>query len=377
MSQQQPSMRVPFLDLPAQWDAIGAEIMAAIEPIGQSARFVMGPAVEQFEQEAAAYCEAKHAIGCGNGTEAILLALMAHGIGPGDEVIVPSFTFFATAAPASRLGATPVFGDVSLETFNLLPSEIERLRTDRTKAVIPVHQYGQPCELEAMHAICGEHDLLLIEDAAQAIGSRYKGKRIGADWGSVQTYSFFPSKNLGALGDGGMMTTNDDELAHKLRLLRVHGSEQRYYHEMLGINSRLDSVQAAALSIKLKYLDEWNEQRRAHAKRYDAAFARVDGVITPTVLPECESNLNLYTVRILGGQRDRVRKEMTEQQIGVETYWPVPLHLQQCFADLGYRRGDLPGSEQLCEEVLSLPVYPELTGAQQDYVIESLIASLK
>ena len=194
--------------------------MEAIAPIGASARFVMGPAVEAFEKQAATYCEARHAIGCGNGTEAILLSLMALGVGPGDEVIVPSFTFFATAAPVSRLGGIPVFGDVSLETFNLLPSEIERLRTDRTKAVIPVHQYGQPCELDVIHAICGEHGLHLIEDAAQAIGSRYKGQRIGADYGAAQTYSFFPSKNLGALGDGGMMTTNDDALAHQLRLLR-------------------------------------------------------------------------------------------------------------------------------------------------------------
>jgi dTDP-4-amino-4,6-dideoxygalactose transaminase len=369
-------MKVPFLDLPAQWENIGAEIMAAIEPIGASARFVMGPAVTEFEEQAAVYCEAKHAIGCGNGTEAILLALMAHGVGPGDEVIVPSFTFFATAAPVSRLGATPVFGDVSLETFNLLPSEIERLRTDRTKAVVPVHQYGQPCELEAIEAICGEHGLVLIEDAAQAIGSRYKGKRVGADWGSVQTYSFFPSKNLGALGDGGMMTTNDDALAHQLRLLRNHGSEKRYYHETMGINSRLDSIQAAALSVKLKYLNEWNNARRANAKRYDEAFADVDGVITPTVRPECESNLNLYTVRILNGKRDRVRDAMAAKAIGVETYWPVPLHLQDCFAHLGYKRGDLPNSEQLCEEVLSLPVYPELTRQQQEYVVQSLVGSL-
>ncbi|MDQ3023613.1 MAG: DegT/DnrJ/EryC1/StrS family aminotransferase [bacterium] len=369
-------MRVPFIDLPAQWDAIGAEIMAAIEPVLRSARFVMGPAVAQFEEEAAAYCEAKHAIGCGNGTEAILLALMAHGIGPGDEVIVPSFTFFATAAPVSRLGGIPVFGDVSMETFNLLPSEIERLRTDRTKAVIPVHQYGQPCELEEIHAICGEHGLLLIEDAAQAIGSRYKGRRIGSDWGSVATYSFFPSKNLSAMGDGGMMTTNDDELAHKLRLLRVHGSEKHYYHEMLGINSRLDSIQAAALSIKLRYLDQWNEARRRNATRYDDEFAGVDGIVTPTVLAECESNLNLYTVRILDGQRDRLRLELAGKDIGVETYWPVPLHLQECFADLGYKRGDLPNSEQLCEEVLSLPVYPEMTVDQQGFVIESIKAAL-
>lgn len=369
-------MKVPFLDLPAQWENIGAEIMAAIEPIGASARFVMGPAVAEFEAQAAAYCEAKHAIGCGNGTEAILLALMAHGIGPGDEVIVPSFTFFATAAPVSRLGAMPVFGDVSLETFNLLPSEVERLRTDKTKAVVPVHQYGQPCELDAIDAICGEQGLVLIEDAAQAIGSRYKGKRIGADWGSVQTYSFFPSKNLGALGDGGMMTTNDDALAHQLRLLRNHGSEKRYYHELLGINSRLDSIQAAALSVKLRYLDEWNNARRVNAQGYDEAFAGNPEFITPTILPECESNVNLYTVRILSGKRDQVRDAMAAKDIGVETYWPVPLHLQDCFAHLGYKQGDLPNSEQLCAEVLSLPVYPELTGEQHAFVVESLIGSL-
>lgn len=367
------ALRVPFLDLPAQWEAIGAEIMDAIAPVGANARFVMGPAVEQFEREVEAYIGCRHAIGCASGTDALLLGMMALGVGPGDEVIAPSFTFYATASPASRLGATPVFADVDAATFNVTAAEIERCITPRTKLVVPVHQYGQPVEQDAILELCRARGIAVLEDAAQAIGSTYNGRNVGVTGGAAACFSFFPSKNLGCLGDGGMIVTDDNALADEFRALRNHGGRQRYYHESIGLNSRLDSIQAAALSVKLRYLDAWNAQRGVNAAYYNERFAGADGILAPTVRAACTVNWNLYTVRVTNGRRDTVRDRMGQRGIGVETYWPLPLHLQQCFAPLGGRRGDLPVSERLCDEVLSLPVYPELTEQQREYVADTLI----
>lgn len=365
-------MPVPLLDLKAQWAQVGDEIRAAVEKVYESQYFINGPEVKQFEQEAAAYCGAKHAIGCASGSDALVLALMALGIGPGDEVILPTFTFFATAGAVSRVGAKPVFCDVDPVTFNMLPSEIERLATPATKAAIPVHLFGQAVQMDALVEACKARSIKIVEDAAQSIGAKYKGKRIGQTGGDIVTFSFFPSKNLGCLGDGGLCTTNDDALGEQLLILRNHGAKPKYYHKFIGMNSRLDSVQAAALSVKLKYLEGWHEGRRKNAMDYDAKLAGVPGLTTPRIDPDCWSIYNQYTLRIANGKRDAVLALLKERGIGAEVYYPVALHLQECYAFLGGKRGDLPVSEQACDEVLSIPIYPELTEAQRDEVVAAI-----
>lgn len=373
-------MGVPLLDLKAQWKQVGDEVLAALQPVYDSAYYIMGPQVAQFEQEAAAYCGCKHAIGCSNGSDAIILALLALGIGPGDEVILPSFTFFATGGSVAQVGATPVFADSSPDDFNLLPSEIERLTTPNTKAVIPVHLFGQCCDMGPILEICEELGLYVIEDAAQSIGSRYQGKRCGAIGGDITTFSFFPSKNLGCLGDGGMVVTDDDELAEKLRILRVHGSKPKYYHKLVGINSRLDSLQAAALSVKLKYLDEWHEGRRRNAEFYNANLAGIDGLVTPPLAGYIADGddsyhiYNQYTLRSTNGRRDAIVAGLKERGVGCEVYYPVPLHLQECFADCGGKLGDLPHCEALMNEVFSIPIYPELNAEQRQEVVDAIKA---
>lgn len=365
-------MPVPLLDLKAQWAQVGDEIRAALEKVYDSQYYINGPEVKQFEQEAATYCGAAHAVGCASGSDALVLALMALGVGPGDEVILPTFTFFATAGAVSRVGAKPVFCDVAPVTFNMLPSEIDRLATPRTKATIPVHLFGQAVQMDPLLAVCQARGIKVIEDAAQSIGAKYKGKRIGQTGGDIVTFSFFPSKNLGCLGDGGLCTTNDHALSEQLLISRNHGAKPKYYHKFIGMNSRLDSVQAAALSVKLKYLEGWHEGRRRNAADYDAKLAGIPGLTTPCIDPDCWSIYNQYTLRVASGKRDHVLAVLKERGIGSEVYYPVALHLQECYAFLGGKRGNLPVSEQACDEVLSIPIYPELTEAQRNEVVAAI-----
>lgn len=365
-------MSVPLLDIQAQWEQVGNEIKAAIDEVYATHRYIGGPILTTLEEEIAAYCGSKHAVGCASGSDALVLALMALNIGPGDEVIVPTFTFFATAGAVTRVGATPVFADMDAVTFNLLPGEIARLATARTKAVIPVHLFGQVCEMAEISAACRERGIRIVEDAAQSIGAKYQGQRCGQTMGDIVTFSFFPSKNLGCLGDGGMCVTDDDELAARLAMLRNHGAKPKYYHKHVGINSRLDALQAAALRVKLKYLEGWHEGRRKNAADYDAKLAGIPGLVTPKIHGDCWSIYNQYTIRVAANRRDAVVAGLKERNIGCEIYYPVALHLQECYAELGGKPGDLPNAEQACAEVLSVPIYPELTAAQRDEVVAAL-----
>ncbi len=365
-------MGVPLLDLKAQWAQVGDEIKAALEEVYDTQRFIMGPLVGAFENEIAEYCGAKHAVGCASGSDAIVLALMALDIGPGDEVIIPTFTFFATVGSVVRVGAKPVFADSDPVTFNMLPGEIERLATERTKAVMPVHLFGQVAEMEAITAACRARGIAIVEDAAQSIGAKYKGKRVGQTGGHIATFSFFPSKNLGCLGDGGMCVTDDETLAQRMAILRNHGAEPKYYHQLVGLNSRLDALQAAALRVKLKYLEEWHAGRRTNAADYDARLDGVHGVTTPRIHPDCWSIYNQYTLRIAGGRRNEVMDGLKARGIGCEIYYPVPLHLQQCFKELGGREGDCPNAEAMAGDAVSIPIYPELTQAQRDEVVAAI-----
>ncbi len=373
-------MPVPLLDLRAQYATMSNELDAAVAEVVRSQRFILGPAVEKLEQDAATYLGAKHAIGCASGTDAVLLPLKALQLHPGDEVIVPAFTFFATAGAVWNAGLRPVFADVDPATFNMRAEEIEPALTDRTRAIIVVHLFGQTAEMEPILRLAERHDLAVIEDAAQAFGAR---RRSGGAWryagtmGTVGAFSFFPSKNLGGFGDGGLITTDDDALADRMRKLRVHGGRQMYHHEMVGTNSRLDALQAAVLSAKLPHLDGWAQDRRRNAAWYDERFAGVDGVITPLRLEENEHVYNQYTLR--ASRRDELKRALDERGIGNAIYYPLPLHLQECFAELGYRRGDLPESERATSEVISIPIYPELTPEQREEVagaVESFYASL-
>ncbi len=364
-------MNVPLLDLSAQFSAIHEEVMAAVERVFESQKFILGPEVEAFEEETAGYCRVKHAVGCGSGSDALLLALMALGVGPGDEVITVSFTFFATAGSIARLGARPVFVDISPDDFNIDPDLIERAITPGSKAILPVHLFGQCAEMDAIREIAERHKLPIIEDAAQAIGAEFHGRRAGA-MGAIGCFSFFPSKNLGGAGEGGLMTTSDDNLADKLRLLRVHGMRPKYYHQIVGVNSRLDALQAAVLRVKLKYLDRWSDARHRNADRYDRLFteAGVREVVTPLRRPDRRHIFNQYTIRC--PWRDDLMEYLKRQGVGSEIYYPAPLHLQDCFKYLGYTAGDLPHTEQAARECLSLPIYPELTEEMQRYVVEKI-----
>ncbi|RIK72761.1 MAG: transcriptional regulator [Planctomycetota bacterium] len=363
---------VPMLDVNRQNGPLSAQFERAIGEVARSGAFVHGPACQRFEDQMAAYCGVAHAIGCASGSDALLLALMALEVGPGDEVILPSFTFFATAGAVWRLGARPVFADILPETFNIDPADVARKITPATKAVLPVHLFGQCADMEALRAACG--DLPIIEDAAQAIGAEYRGVKAGA-LGLAGCFSFYPTKNLGAWGDAGLVTTGDAVLAAKLRVLRDHGQQPRYHHSLVGLNSRLDAVQAAVLSVKLAHLDGYAAARDRHARRYAAQFARLGidrQLLLPRVDERCACVWNQFTVRVTGGRRDELLKWLSDRKIGAAVYYPVPLHLQSCFAALGYRRGDLPASEQAADDVLSLPIYGEMTAAEQDRVIAAL-----
>ncbi len=352
-------MTVPLLDLKAQWAKIGSEITNAIQPTLDSCGYILGAPVKQLEQEIADYCGTKFGIGCGNGSDAIVLALWACGVGPGDEVILPSFTFFATAGAVSRVGATPVFCDCDYDTFNITAEIIKPYITPRTKAIIPVHLFGQCCLMDDIVALTRQHQIMIIEDAAQSIGAKYNGRRVGQTGGDIVTFSFYPSKNLSALGDGGMCVTASQELAEKMTILRVHGSKPKYYHKYIGMNSRLDSIQAAALSVKLKYLEEWHLARQKNGVFYEKHLTNIDGLLLPYIHPDCWSVYNQFTLRITNGKREAILAGLKDRKIGFEVYYPVPLHKQECFNFLPPI--SLPISEKLASEVFSIPIYPELT----------------
>ena len=370
-------MHVPLLDLTLQHRAISSETMAAMVPVIEEQRFILGPVVDGFEREIEAYLPVKHAVANASGTDAILLALRAFDCGPGDEVVTTPFTFFATAGAVHNVGARPVFADIQPDTFNLDPAAADAAVTERTRVVMPVHLFGQMADMPAFRALGDGRGVKVLEDAAQAIGARQK--TVDGEWittgtlGDACTFSFFPTKNLGAWGDGGMTVTRDDATAERLRKLRVHGGRQMYHHEEVGYNSRLDSLQAAVLSAKLPHLRGWSDARRRNAAFYDQALAGIEGVVTPPVRPESESIYNQYTLRVLDGRRDALAEHLKAAGIGSGIYYPVPLHLQECFAYLGYREGQFPESERACREVLSLPVFPELMPAQLSHVAQTIL----
>ena len=369
-------MNVPLLDLGQQFRSIRDEILAAMEPVIEEQRFILGPAVDRFEGAVAEFLGVKHAVGCASGTDAILLSLRALGVERGDEVVTAPFTFFATAGAIHNVGARPVFADIEPDTFNLSPEAAEAAITPRTRTVVPVHLFGQMADMSAFRALADRHGIALIEDAAQAIGARQRtpaGEQVTTGTvGDACAFSFFPSKNLGAFGDAGMVVTGNEETAARLRRLRVHGGRQMYHHEEVGYNSRLDSLQAAVLHAKLPHLEGWSAARRENARFYDEALAGLPGIQTPVARPGNESIYNQYTIRVTDGRRDALGEFLRERGIGSAVYYPVPLHLQDCFAYLGYEEGDFPESERASREVLSLPVYPELTAEQRGYVAAAI-----
>jgi dTDP-4-amino-4,6-dideoxygalactose transaminase len=363
-------MQVKLLDLQGQYVPLRNEIRKAIDEVCDTQSLVLGPHVERFEKKLASYCQTKYAIGVSSGTDALLCAMMAIGIKPGDEVICPSFTFFATAGCIARLGAIPVFAEIDPRTFNLDPDLLEKKITARTRAIIPVHLFGQTADMESINAIADRHGVKVIEDAAQAIGAKRNGKP-ACSMSVAGCLSFYPTKNLGAFGDAGAICTSDDTLAEDCRLLRVHGSGHQYHHKMIGGMFRLAAIQAAVLDVKLKYLDSWHEARRKNAALYDSLLAG-SSVATPLIDPGNYSIYNQYVVRVKN--RDAVRARLTDRHVGSGIYYPLPLHQQECFAYLGYREGDLPVTEQACREVLALPIYPELTKEQIRYAASELLA---
>jgi dTDP-4-amino-4,6-dideoxygalactose transaminase len=381
-------MKVPLLDLKAQYETIRPEIEAAVREVLESQHFILGPFVQKCEEEIARYCHVKHAVGVTSGSDALIVCLMAEGIGPGDEVITTPYTFFATVGAITRLGATPVFVDIDPVTYNIAADQIASKISPRTKAIIPVHLYGQSADMRTVLDVAKAHRLIVIEDAAQAIGTEFEGKRCGS-MGEYGCFSFFPSKNLGAGGDAGMVVTNDPERAEKLAILRAHGSKPKYYHRVVGGNFRLDALQAAIVSSKLKHLDGWTEARRRNATRYNQLFSdsglnvcdsrewaagrrresRMPDVVLPA-MPADRHVFNQYVIRVEA--RDQLRAALQTKGIGTEIYYPVPMHMQECFASLGHRAGDFPESEGAASQTLALPIYPELTDDQARYVVESI-----
>ncbi|HET9741825.1 MAG TPA: DegT/DnrJ/EryC1/StrS family aminotransferase [Terriglobales bacterium] len=368
---------VPLLDLTRQYAQIRQEVLAAVEEICDSQHYILGEAVSLFETQAARFLGAKHGIGCASGTDAIFLALAAGGVGAGDEVITTPFSFFATASSILRIGARPVFADIDPETFNLSTASVAQIidRHDRARAILPVHLYGQCADMDGFTQLGEEHKLLIVEDAAQAFGATWRGRRAGA-LGDLGCFSFYPSKNLNAFGDAGAVTTSSDDFAARVRLLRNHGSRQRYYHEEVGWNSRLDSIQAAVLSVKLRYLESWNRQRQQRAATYAELFRKAglagssSPIHLPVTEPEASHIYHQYVVR--AQRRDELRSFLTERGIGSEVFYPVPLHRQECFTYLGYSEGSLPAAEQAAREVLALPMFAELTEDEQHAVVEAI-----
>lgn len=370
---------IPILNLAIQYKNIAAEVDDVVLKVLASGGYVGGASVLGFEQQFSDYVGVSDCVACNSGTDALYLALRALGIGAEDEVITTPFTFFATAEVISAVGATPVFVDIDTQTFNLDISQVAAAITARTKAIIPVHLYGQPVDMTALMAIARSHKLLVIEDCAQSTGALWAGQQVGSI-GHIGCFSFYPTKNLGACGDGGAVTTNDPAIAQKIRTLRVHGEKSRYLHTEIGINSRLDSIQAAILQVKLKYLNTWNEQRRAIASHYHQYLSSFPNIVTPQELPGGKGVWNQYTIRLQQGERrevrgewrDKVRQQLQQQGVGSMIYYPIPLHLQPVYKGLGYQHGSFPVAEQASHEVLSLPIFPELTIEQQQQVIYSL-----
>lgn len=362
---------IPLLDLKAQFSSLEKEIEEALLRVLRSGQYILGPEVEALEQKVAELCGCQYGIGVASGTDALILALKAAGIGEGDEVITSPFTFIASASSIVHCGARPVFVDIDPRTYNLNPDLIEKAITRKTRAIIPVHLYGQPAEMDKILELARSYNLFVIEDVAQAIGARYKGKTVG-QFGQAGCLSFFPSKNLGAFGDGGLVVTNDPEIAEKVRMLRAHGSKPKYYHHMIGYNSRLDAIQAAILQVKLSYLNTWTEARQRLASRYNELLSEIKDVITPYIAPECSHVFHQYTIRIPGEKRDELRNYLKQRGIETQVYYPLPLHLQPCFSHLGYKEGDFPESERASREVLSLPMYPELGEDDQNYIVGAI-----
>jgi dTDP-4-amino-4,6-dideoxygalactose transaminase len=369
-------MNVPLLDLQAQYAALRDDLLQAVERVMSSQRFVLGDEGRGLETAIAGYCQTKHAVGCASGSDALLLALMALDVGAGDEVITTSFSFFATGAAIARLGARPVFVDIDPKTYNLDPSRVADAITPRTKAIIPVHLYGQCAPMDPLLELGTRRGIPVIEDAAQAIGATDNDRRAGS-MGLMGCFSFYPTKNLGGAGDGGMLTTSDDDLAQRLRRLRAHGGANEYQHEEVGINSRLDELQAAVLRVKLPVLDQWSDARAQKAARYTELLNQA-GLSFPLLAPEVRSDrrhiFHQYVIRV-PGNRDALMEHLQTCGVGSKVYYPVPLHLQQCFSYLGYKDGALPETERAARETFALPCYPELTDEQQVYVVESIKSS--
>ena len=366
-------MNIPLVDLKVQYTSIKKEIDEAVRMVIERGAFILGPGVEALESEIAAYLGVKYAIGVASGTDALQLALLACGIKPGDEVITTTFTFIATAESIAKCGARPVFVDIDPKTYNIEPSQIESKITNKTRAILPVHLYGQPAAMGHILELAGTHNLQVIEDCAQALGAEYKGRKVGS-LGNAGCLSFFPSKNLGAYGDGGMVVTNDAQIAETVRVLRVHGSKTSYQHVMHGFNSRLDALQAAILRVKLKHLDRWNELRCSKAALYTGLLSQVDRIEPPDFEKNYKSSCNYYTIRIKGSRlsRDELRKYLEFKGIQTMVYYPLSLHLQEVYKYLGYKPGDFPESERAQEEVLSLPMYPELSQQQVENIVRAI-----
>lgn len=364
---------VPLCDIQAQFRELAEPIREAVHRVLASGQVILGPEVAALESEVARYCGTSRGVGCASGSDALWLALEALEIGPGDEVIVPPFTFFATASAVCRAGARPVFADIDPVSFNIDPEQVENKITERTRAILPVHLFGQCAEMEPLWRIAEAHDLYIIEDAAQAIGAEYHGKRSGT-LGAAACLSFYPSKNLGAMGDAGMVVTGDPEWAARMTWLRTHGMEPKYHHKLIGWNARLDAIQAAILRVKLPHLDRWTEARQAAARRYDTLIADMGlehFLQRPVELPHRRHVFNQYVVRVAFGQRDELVRHLRSQKIGCEIYYPIPLHLQECLAFLGYRPGDFPVSEEAARCVLALPMFPDLTIDQQQRTLRA------
>ncbi|MFL6334908.1 MAG: DegT/DnrJ/EryC1/StrS family aminotransferase [Pyrinomonadaceae bacterium] len=368
-------MQVPLLDLKQQHLNLREELRAALGRVLDSQQFIMGEDVRLLEAELARYTRARYAVGCGSGSDALLLALLALDAGPGAEVVTTPFTFFATAGAVVRAGARPVFVDIEPRTYNIDPARVVEAWTERTRAVIPVHLYGQMAELDEMLRAAGERGVRVVEDAAQAIGAEDAAGRAAGAVGDAGCFSFYPTKNLGAAGEAGLVTTNDGAVAERLRRLRVHGGATEYHHEEVGFNSRLDTFQAAVLRVKLPHLDAWSDARRERAETYTRFIEEAglsEFVTPPHVIPGARHIFHQYVVRVSEGRRDALLEHLKQNGVGTKVYYPVPLHLQPCFADLGYKEGDFPESERAARETLALPIFPELSREQQEYVVETL-----
>lgn len=361
--------KIPIIDLACQYKSIQDEIESVVEEVLSSGHYILGKNVEAFEEELTKYLGCKYVVSCANGTDAITLALMSLDIKPQDEIITVSHSFFATSEAIALVGAKPVFVDIQESDFNIDPLQIEKLITKKTKAIIPVHLYGGPCEIGSVIEIAQKYGLYVVEDCAQAIGAKFHGKNVGT-FGDVGTISFFPTKNLGAFGDAGAIYTNNENIAQKIKQLRVHGSPERYTHDFVGLNSRLDELQAAILRVKLRYLDKWNMERQKAAIYYDKLLKNIKEIIIPYIKPNSHHIFHQYTIRL--NNRDFLYEKLRERDIETLIYYPIPIHLQRAFSYLNYKKGSLPVTEKVCNEILSLPIYPEITTEVQDYVVESI-----